>query len=88
MVVVVKKSKPNNVYLLQRFTEGKHEEIYHRLSSMQHINVAFAKDFFTTSDSLFALSDFVPLTLRHIVDCRHFPDEQQLNAIMTQVSLI
>ncbi|OQE16627.1 hypothetical protein PENSTE_c023G02063 [Penicillium steckii] len=85
VMVVVKKHKPNNVYLLQRFFEDRREEIYHRISSAQHINVAFARDFFTTTDSLFTLSDFVPLTLGHVVACRHYPDEQQLNAIMTQL---
>lgn len=88
VMVVVKKSKPKNLYLLKRFSGDGLDEIFHKLSSIQHINVAFAKHCFATTDGLFTLSDFVPLTLGHIVACRHYPDVEQLNAIMTQVNFI
>ncbi|KAJ5461025.1 uncharacterized protein N7458_002577, partial [Penicillium daleae] len=57
------------------------------LSSIRHINLASAKDFFATIEGLFTLSDFFPLTLEHVVACQHYPNEIELNAIMSQVSL-
>lgn len=88
VMVVVKKSKPENLYLLKRFPGEGLDEIFHRLSSIQHTNVAFAKNCFATTEGLFTLSDFAPLTLGNIVACRHYPDIEQLNAIMAQVNLI
>lgn len=55
------------------------------LSSTSHKNVASICDCLRTSDSLYTLSKFDPLTLDHVVACKAFPDQLELAAIMSQV---
>lgn len=85
-MVVVKKSKPKSVYFLKKFSGNELDKVLYRLHFTRHVNIAFSIDCFATTDGMFTMSDFVPLTLGHIVACRHYPDEKQLNAIMTQVN--
>ncbi|KAJ5875190.1 uncharacterized protein N7473_012537, partial [Penicillium subrubescens] len=85
-VVVAKKSRPNRLYFLRTFPgDDELDELLHRLLFTEHENIASTTDSFATTEGLFIIGDFMPLTLGHIVACRHYPDKEQLNAIMTQV---
>ena len=76
------------MYFLKTFPGNELDELLHTLYFTQHENIASTKDCFVTTDGLFTISEFMPLTLGHVVACRHYPDLEQLNAIMTQVGLI
>ncbi|KAJ5183257.1 hypothetical protein N7492_000873 [Penicillium capsulatum] len=56
------------------------------IRSTNHKNVASAWECFRTSDTLYFLGELDPLSLDHVVACKVFPDQQQLAAIMSQVS--
>lgn len=83
--VVARKSRRNGVQSLRQFSGNKLDELLHRLLFTHHENIASAVECFVTKDGIFAISDFIPLTLEHVVACRAYPDEKQLNAILTQV---
>jgi hypothetical protein len=61
------------------------DKILDVLRSTNHKNVASIWECFRTSDALYTLGEFDPLSLDHIVACKVFPDQQQLAAIMSQV---
>ncbi|KAJ5737377.1 uncharacterized protein N7483_002502 [Penicillium malachiteum] len=88
MTVVVDKSKPGELYFLTSFSVNKLDklsELLHRLIFTQHENIASAMTCFVTKDGSSTIADFYPLTLGNIVACQHYPDEEQLSAILAQV---
>jgi hypothetical protein len=57
------------------------------IESLRHENVSSALECFCFKNILYAIGDFYPLTLGHIVACKAFPTEPQLNAFMVQVDI-
>ena len=85
VAVCVRCSGRRTVWAIRQYPTRDADRILEILRSTCHKNVASAFECFRTSDALYTLSRFYPLTLEHIVACEAFPDEQQLAAIMSQV---
>lgn len=85
VIVVTRRSRPRKVHSLRQFPGSKLDEPLRKLLFTHHENIASALEQFVTPEWIFVISDFIPLTLGHVVACRHYPDEKQINAIMTQV---
>ena len=86
--VVARKSERHGVYSLRQFSGHNLDELLHRLRFTHHENIASAVECFVTTDGVFAISDFAPITLGHVVACQAYPNVQQLNAILTQVGSV
>lgn len=87
--VVARKSERHGVvHSLRQFSGHNLDELLHRLRFTHHENIASAVECFVTTDGVFAISDFAPLTLEHVVACPAYPNVKQLNAILTQVGYV
>ncbi|CAG7923596.1 unnamed protein product [Penicillium olsonii] len=69
---------------IRRYPSKDADRILEILRSTSHTNVVFVLECFRTSDSLYTLSKFDPLTLDHVVACKAFPNQVELAAIMSQ----
>jgi hypothetical protein len=85
VIVCVQASDGCAARAIRPFSKMDCDKILKILRSTNHKNVASVWECFCTSDSLYTLSEFDPLSLDHIVACKAFPDQQQLAAIMSQV---
>jgi hypothetical protein len=83
--VVARRSGPRVVHTLRQFPATRSQEILNVIGSLRHENVSSALGYFCFENILYAIGDFYPLTLGHIVACKAFPTELQLNAFMVQV---
>ncbi|KAJ5443129.1 hypothetical protein N7445_004242 [Penicillium cf. griseofulvum] len=84
VIVCVRASDGRAAQAIRQFSSMDCDKILKVLRSTNHKNVASVWECFCTSDSLYTLSEFDPLSLDHIVACKAFPDQQQLAAIMSQ----
>ncbi|KAJ5998183.1 hypothetical protein N7522_009843 [Penicillium canescens] len=84
VIVCVRASDGRAARAIRRFSSRDSDKILKVLRSTNHKNVASVWEFFRTSDALYTLGEFDPLSLDHIVACKAFPDQQQLAAIMSQ----
>lgn len=73
------------IWVIRQYPCKDADSILGILRSTSHKNVLLAWECFRTSDALYTLCKFHPLTLDHVVACKAFPDQQQLAAIMSQV---
>ncbi|KAJ5158895.1 uncharacterized protein N7500_008546, partial [Penicillium coprophilum] len=67
-----------------RYPSKDADRILEILRSISYKNVVFVLECFRTSDSLYTLSKFDPLTLDHVVACKAFPDQVELATIISQ----
>ncbi|KAJ5185557.1 hypothetical protein N7491_006575, partial [Penicillium cf. griseofulvum] len=70
---------------IRRYPSKDADRILEILRSTSYKNVVFVLECFRTSDSLYTLSKFDPLTLDHVVACKAFLGQVELAAIMSQV---
>lgn len=85
VAVCVRRSGRRGVWAIRQYPCKDADRILGILRSTSHKNVVSAFECFRTSDALYMLSQFHPLTLDHVVACKAFPDQRQLAAIMSQV---
>ena len=85
VIVCVRASDTRAARAIRRFSSTDSDKVLSVLRSTNDKNVASAWEYFRTSDSLYTLGEFDPLSLDHIVACKAFPDREQLAAIMSQV---
>jgi hypothetical protein len=85
VAVCVRSSGSRAVRAIRKYPSKDADKILEILRSTCHKNVASTLECFRTPDALYAISDFDPLTLDHIVACNAFPGQLQLAAIMSQV---
>lgn len=85
VAVCVRRSGRRGVWAIRQYPCKDADRILEILRSTRHKNVLSAWECFRTSDALYTLSEFYPLTLDHVVACKAFPDQQQLAAVMSQV---
>lgn len=83
--VCVQSSGNRAARAIRRYPSEDADRILGILRSTSHKNVVSIWECFRTSDSLYTLSKFDPLTLDHVVACKAFPDQVELAAIMSQV---
>lgn len=83
--VVSRKAGPRCVYSLRRFPGKTPDQLLARVLSIHHENIASALEYFFTSGTTYAIGEFFPLTLGHVVACKAFPTQVQLTAILVQV---
>lgn len=84
VAVCVRRSGRRAVWAIRQYPSKDANRILDILRSMHHKNVIAVWECFRTSDALYTLSKFHPLTLDHVVACKAFPNQQQLAAIMSQ----
>ncbi|KAJ6112291.1 hypothetical protein N7523_002113 [Penicillium sp. IBT 18751x] len=84
VIVCVRASDGRAARAIRRFSSMESDRILKILRSTNHKNVASVWECFCTSDALYTLGEFDPLSLDHIVACKAFPEQQQLAAIMSQ----
>lgn len=85
VTVCVRASDGRAARAIRRFSGTDSDRIMRVYPATSHKNVASIWNCFCTSDALYTLGEFDPLSLDHIVACKAFPDQQQLAAIMSQV---
>jgi hypothetical protein len=85
VAVCVRRSGRRGIWAVRQYPCKDADSILGIFRSTSHKNVLSAWECFRTSDALYILSKFHPLTLDHVVACKAFPDQQQLAAIMAQV---
>lgn len=85
VAVCVRRSGRRAVWAIRQYPCSDADRILEILRTTRHRNVDAVCECFRTSDALYSLSKFHPLTLDHIVACKAFPDQHQLAAIMSQV---
>lgn len=73
------------VWAIRQYPCSDADRILEILRTISHRNAVSVCECFRTSDALYTLSKFHPLTLDHVVACKAFPDQYQLAAIMSQV---
>ncbi|KAJ5142474.1 uncharacterized protein N7515_001261 [Penicillium bovifimosum] len=83
--VCIRSSGNRAARAIRRYPNEDADRILGILRSISHKNVASVRECFRTSDSLYTLSKFDPLTLDHVVACVAFPDQVELAAIMSQI---
>ncbi|KAF7164508.1 hypothetical protein CNMCM6106_001026 [Aspergillus hiratsukae] len=84
VAVCVRRSVRRAVWAIRQYPSKDANRILDILRSTHHKNVIAVWECFRTSDALYTLSKFHPLTLDHVVACKAFPNQQQLAAIMSQ----
>lgn len=85
VAVCVRRSGRHAASAIRQYPSKDADRILGILRSIRHRNVVSVWECFRTSDALYTLSKFHPLTLDHVVACKAFPDQRQLAAIMSQV---
>lgn len=85
VAVCVRRSGRRGVWAIRQHQCKDADRILEFLRSTSHKNVLSAWECFRTSDALYILTRFHPLTLDHVVASKAYPDQQQLAAIMSQV---
>ena len=85
VAVCIRLSGSRSVWAIRQYSREDADRIVGIFRSTRHVNVVSIWECFRTSDALYTLSEFYPLTLDHVVACRAFPNQQQLAAIMSQV---
>lgn len=85
VAVCVRRSGRRAVWAIRQYPCSDADRILEIIKSTRHRNVDSVRECFCTSDTLYTLNKFHPLTLEHVVACRAFPDQHQLAAIMSQV---
>ena len=83
--VVSRRSGPRGVYSLRQLPGKDPQDILEWVGSIRHPNVASALEYFYAGGTAYAIGEFYPLTLGHIVASKAFPNESQISAIMFQV---
>ncbi|TGO56039.1 hypothetical protein BCON_0083g00320 [Botryotinia convoluta] len=83
--VAVRKTPPVELVHVRLFTQPAVEKTLHMFRQIQHRNIVAALDAFTTSEGLFMILEYMPISLDHIVSSPAYPDEQQLAAILGQI---
>ncbi|KAF7712890.1 Protein kinase domain-containing protein [Penicillium ucsense] len=84
VAVCVRSSGSRAVRAIRQYPIQDADRIIGILRSLSHQNVVSIWECFRTSDSLYTLSKFDPLTLDHVVACKAFPEPVELAAIMSQ----
>lgn len=85
VAVCVRRSGRRAVRAIRQYSRKDADRILGILPDTRHKNVISVIECFRTSDALYTLSKYHPLTLDHVVACKAFPGQQQLAAIMSQV---
>lgn len=85
VAVCVRSSDCRAARAIRRYPSVDADRILRILRSISHKNVVSTWECFRTSDSLYTLGKFDPLTLDHVVACKAFPNQVELAAIMSQV---
>ncbi|TGO07235.1 hypothetical protein BTUL_0306g00140 [Botrytis tulipae] len=83
--VAVRKTPPVELVHVRLFSQPAVEKALHMFRQIQHRNIVAALDAFTTSEGLFMILEYMPISLDHIVSSPAYPDEQQLAAILGQI---
>lgn len=73
------------VRAIRQFSAMEADSVLQIVRSMNHDNVAAIQACYRTTDALYTLSEFDPLTLDHIVACKQYPKPNQLASLMSQV---
>ncbi|KAI2864984.1 hypothetical protein CBS76997_11196 [Aspergillus niger] len=84
VAVCVRCSGRRAVWAIRQYPHKDTDKILTILRSTRHKNVDSVWECFRTSDALYTLGKFYPLTLDHVVACKAFPDQPQLAAIISQ----
>lgn len=88
VAVCVQRSRRRAIWAICQYPSMYANRILDILRSTHHKNMIAVWEYFHTSDTLYTLSKFHPLTLDHVIICKAFPNQQQLAAIMSQVLLL
>lgn len=87
VIIAVRYSRSDRMKAIREYPKRDSERLIHIFESVSHLNILSVLECYIYSDSIFALSDNVPLTLAHLVNCeRLYPDEVELASIMAQAS--
>jgi serine/threonine protein kinase len=86
MEVAIRKSPPVKLVHVRAFPTEVAEKTLHVYRQLQHRNIVTALEAFTTNNGLYIVLEHMPLSLERIVRSPAYPDEQQLAAILRQVS--
>ncbi|KAL4889155.1 hypothetical protein BDV59DRAFT_186946 [Aspergillus ambiguus] len=71
-------------WAIRRYPRKDADRILRLLRDVHHAKVASTLECFQTTNALYTIGRFYPLTLDHIVACKAFPNHRQLAAIMSQ----
>jgi hypothetical protein len=85
VAVCIRSSDSRAARAIRQYPGEDADRILGILRSISHRNVVSVWECFRTSDSLYTLSKFDPITLDHIVACKAFPNQLELAAIISQV---
>ncbi len=86
--VAVRKASPIELVQIRTFSNSGAEKALHMFQRLQHRNLVAARDAFTTDHGLYVVLEHMPVSLEQIVRSPAYPNEQQLAAIIGQVSFM
>lgn len=84
--VAVRKKAPVHLVHVRRFSNAESEKVLHRFRQLLHPNIVVALDVFMNNDGLYVVLEHMSIALERIVTSPAYPTEQQLAAILGQVS--
>ena len=84
VTTAVQKSRPYQLKAIREYTPECARDVLRLFRTIQHENVLSAKECYRDGGRLFALVEYCPLTLEHLVSLS--PDQAMLGAIISQVS--
>ena len=87
ITVAVKKTSPGILVTIKAINESSSDEKILMLQSLQHECFSIPRDIFRFEQSLYIVFDYIPVSLFEVVLCPAYPSEEQLAAILGQVSI-
>ncbi|PYH76417.1 hypothetical protein BO82DRAFT_426160 [Aspergillus uvarum CBS 121591] len=84
VIVSVRHSGHREALAVRQYRGEEASKILQVVRRIQHDNIASVQEFYKTTNALYTVGSFHPLTLDHVVACKAFPDQKQLAAIMSQ----
>lgn len=85
LTVACQKSLAFDMVAVRELQSTTASDILDIIKNLQHENIVAVFELFEVEQSLFVVSEYLPITLHQIVKCLRYPNELQLAAILGQV---
>ena len=87
VVLASRYTRPSRLVAIREYPKQDARQLVERFGIVRHRNILSVRECYIDADSLYALTDDMPLALSHLVSCSTiYPSEIELASMMAQVS--